>query len=167
MIKGSRITLRAWQDDDLPSLTVLRNDMKLQAQLLSRTRGSSTEQVRQWLSCNNERIILIVIENSKFDVLGFVQVSNIEIIDCHGELGICLTENVRGKGLGKEVLIIFMNYLRDIWGLRKFVVRVREDNIVAKRCYESIGFEVCGRMKKHFFIESCWYDVIVMEYLLK
>lgn len=167
MIIGPRITLRTWHDGDVPSLIVLRNNIKLQAQLLSRVRGSSVDQVKRWLSDNHERIVLIISESFSGDVLGFIQISNIESIDCHGELGICLIEKAQGRGFGKEAITMFMSYLRDIWGLKKVVVKVRDDNVIAKSCYESIGFVNCGKMKSHFFIEGCWHDIVIMEYLFK
>lgn len=167
MITGSRIILRGWKDKDVPALTVLRNDIKLQALLLSRVKGSDCEDVKCWLKNNSDRLTFIVSESITDNMLGFIQVSKINTIDSHGELGICLLENAQGRGYGTEAITIFMAYLQNFWGLKKIVIKVRGDNIKAMQCYKNIGFESCGKMKNHFFIEGCWHDIIIMECHLK
>jgi RimJ/RimL family protein N-acetyltransferase len=169
MLDGANIRLRPWRDDDLPVLTGLRNDVALQAQLLARAQGSRPEQVREWLQCRSgqaDRLLFIIADRGDDQARGFIQVSDLDLLDGHANLGICLLGQVRGCGLGGQAISLLADYLRDQWRLRKLVLRVRADNAAALRCYEKAGFERCGLLRQHVFIEGCWQDVVLMELFL-
>lgn len=169
MLKSAAICLRPWQDSDLPTLTELRNDVALQAQLLARARGSRPEQVREWLqgrSSQSDRMLFIIAETQDDKTLGFIQLSDLDTVDRRADLGICLTVQARGRGVGGEAITLFTDYLRDQWGLHKVGLRVRSDNTAALRCYEKVGFARCGLLKRHVFIEGYWQDVVLMEHFL-
>ena len=169
MIEGHSIRLRPWLEDDLPTLSTLRNDIALQAQLLTRVRGNRLNQVREWLELRSEQadcLMFIIAGLDANNVLGFIQVSNLDYINGHADLGICMISQSRGKGFGGEAIDLFACYLRDQWHLRKINLRVRSDNVSAIRCYEKVGFQHCGQLRKHIFIDGCWHDVKLMERFL-
>lgn len=170
MLKSATISLRPWQDADLPILTELRNDVALQAQLLARARGSRPEQVREWLqgrSRQDDRMLFIIADHQDDLAQGFIQLNDLDLIDRHAELGICLSAQARGRGLGGQAIALLADYLRDQWRLHKLCLRVRADNAAALRCYEKAGFVRCGLLRRHVFIEGRWQDVILMEYFLE
>jgi RimJ/RimL family protein N-acetyltransferase len=169
MIKGQSISLRVWREDDLPVLTALRNDVALQAQLLARARGSRPEQVREWLqgrSGQTDRLLFVIAEPEEDQAWGFIQASDLDPIDSHADLGMCLLAQARGRGLGGQAIALLADYLRDQWHLRKLGLRVRADNAAALRCYEKAGFERCGLLRRHVFIDGRWQDVVLMERFL-
>lgn len=169
MLDGENIRLRLWRDDDLSSLTALRNDVALQAQLLSRVRGSRPEQVHDWLQSWNgqaDRMLFIIAGREDDQAYGYVQSSDLDTINGYAELGICLLEQARGRGLGSQAITLLANYLRDQWRVRKLGLRVRADNTPAIRCYERVSFERCGLLQQHIFIEGRWHDVVLMERFL-
>ena len=170
MIEGKRILLRGWREADLPALAQLRNDVALQAQLLSRARGSDIEQVRRWAqerASSPHSLLFVVCERGSDDVLGYLQLTGLDDVGRRAELGICLRPQSQGQGLGREVLQEVQPYLRDVWALRKLSLRVRRDNDRAIRCYERVGFERCGMLHEHVFIEGRFQDVVLMELFLR
>ena len=169
MLKSATISLRPWQDADLPILTELRNDVALQAQLLARARGSRPEQVREWLqsrSCQQDRMLLIIADCQDNQAQGFIQLNELNLIDRRADLGICLSAQARGRGLGGQAIGLLAQYLRDQWNLHKLGLSVRADNAAALRCYEKLGFTRCGLLRQHVFIEGRWQDIVLMEYFL-
>lgn len=169
MLEGANFRLRPWRDEDLPVLTTLRNDVALQAQLLARARGSRPEQVREWLlsrSGQADHMLFIIAEREDDQTQGFIQISDLDPVNGHADLGICLLGQARGRGLGGQAIVLLANYLRDQWRLNKLSLRVRADNAAALRCYEKSGFERCGLLRQHVFIEGRWHDVILMERFL-
>ena len=46
----------------------------------------------------------------------------------------------RGRGYGKQMLILALKYAFEILGVEKVTIRVHEDNLFAYHCYKSIGF---------------------------
>lgn len=169
MLESNRVRLRPWLEGDLPVLTDLRNNVGLQSQLLSRVRGSRPVQVREWLdgfTGQVNRILLVITEKTQNDALGFIQVTDLNALDGHADLGICLLDRAQGRGLGGEAVSMMSDYLREQWRLRKLNIRVRADNVAALRCYEKLGFERCGLLRQHIFIAGIWHDVILMEHFL-
>jgi RimJ/RimL family protein N-acetyltransferase len=169
MLEGELIRLRTWRDEDLPVLTKLRNDVELQAQLLARARGSRSEQVREWLqarSTHPDSMLFVIAEQSNDEALGFVQVSDLDMVDGRASLGICLVKQARGRGIGSQTIFLLCGYLRDQWHLRKLSLNVRADNDSALRCYDKTGFVRCGLLREHVFISGRWHDVVLMERFL-
>jgi diamine N-acetyltransferase len=170
MIEGGKVRLRPLIERDFHILHSLRNQTKIQGQLLSRPRGSSLEIVKQWAvarSENRECIFLIVTRLEDDQCIGFVQADKIDHIDQRCEFGICLVESEQGKGFGVDSTKTFFRYLRNTWNLRKVEIRVRADNVSALSCYRKIGFSCCGTLHKHTFIDGFWIDVVVMELFLE
>ena len=50
MLKGGKVELRAWQEEDVATMKMIRNDVQLQETLMSEARPNSIERTRQWLS---------------------------------------------------------------------------------------------------------------------
>lgn len=54
-------------------------------------------------------------------------------------------ENLRGYGIGKEVLSHCLCYAKDELNLDKVFLEVLEDNLIARRVYENAGFKFVSR----------------------
>lgn len=166
MIEGASIRLRTWQDGDIPTLLAIRNDVSLQAQLLSRARGSSEQDVIDWLKRHNkstDSILLVIANKANNEPLGFIQAEDFNTIDRNTSFGICLIDKARGQGRCTEAINLMSDYLRNIWGARKIMISVRSDNESARRCYRKSGFNECGLLQSHTFIDGNWQDVILLE----
>lgn len=170
MIEGNRLRLRPWAEPDLPILTLLRNDVATQAQLLSRARGNDPIQVRDWLharAAQSDRIFYVIALRTTDRCVGFLQVVDFDPVDRRAEFGICLLSETRGRGFGGEALNLAMAHLVTHWNLRKLSLRVRADNAAAQSCYRKLGFLECGRLHAHVYLEGAWQDVVLMERILE
>ena len=170
MSPGNRIHLRVWREADLPLMTSMRNDVLLQAQLLARVRGSTVDQVRQWLkerSAGPETLLFIIADEVSDDALGYLQLVNLDPINLLGDFGICLSRDAQGHGVGRAALNALISHARDVRGLRKISLRVRADNHRAIRCYLAMGFEQCGLLRQHYLIDGIWHDIILMDLFLE
>lgn len=166
MLESKSIRLRAWSDKDLATLFHLRNNVEIQIQLMARVRGSSIEQVRDWLdgfTDKSDRFLLIIADKDTDECKGFIQVINMNFIDRNAEIGICLHEDSRGQGICGNVISLISKYLKEQWNIQKIVLKVLNDNHSAQKCYEKSGFERCGLYRKHIFIKGQWCDVLIME----
>ena len=169
MLIGVSIKLRPWRDEDLLFLTSIRNDVVLQAGLMSRARGSRKEQVIEWLQGHRDNLnsmMFIISERECDQPRGYIQINDLNLLDAHAEMGICLIEEAQGKGLGGQAIKLIAMYLRDHWRVRKLILRVGAKNAAALKCYEKAGFERCGLLKQHVFISGEWQDLVLMEYFL-
>lgn len=169
MLEGENLLLRPWVDKDLPALTQLRNDVQLQGQLLARPRGSNQEQVKDWLQgfSQDSQSIFLVITDKADHVAGFIQVKHLDVLNRRAEMGIGITQGYTSKGLGSEAIGLLGQYLKDAWNLRKLILQVRSDNLLAIGAYKKCGFQICGVWREHVFIEGQWRDVTMMELFLQ
>ena len=170
MIESATLRLRVWREDDVPQLLVLRNNVALQAQLLAHARGSDAAQVREWLQRRSDGLdgrLWVVADRASDEALGYVQITGLEPVDRRAELGICLAPQAQGRGRGRETLGALLPHLRNTQGLRKLSLRIRADNTAALRCYTGLGYEICGRLRQHVFIDGAWQDLVLMEVFLE
>ena len=170
MINGSKVTLRPWTSEDLIDLQRLRNDIKLQTQLMSRPKGSSIEQVKSWVSSrsnDSQSIFLIIADRVNNKAIGYLQLVELDLFVGVGHIGICLSPDVQGQGLGVESLLLFEDYMKNIFCLRKIMLQVLISNEKAIRCYLRTGFREVGKLQKHFRTPSGFEDVLVMEKLIE
>ena len=52
---------------------------------------------------------------------------------------------IRGKGFGKEMLLLGIQYVRDNMDVNRIDLGVFENNKIAKKCYEAAGFREYNR----------------------
>jgi RimJ/RimL family protein N-acetyltransferase len=169
MLANGLIQLRAWCNEDLSFLASLRNDLSAQGMLLARARGNSLDQVRDWVDKRSRQVdavFLIISLNNDGRACGFIQATEIDLINSNAALGICLSSEIRGRGIGGLSINLLADYLRDQWRMRKLTVKVRSDNETAIRCYERAGFVRCGLLTEHAFIDARWRDIVLMECFL-
>jgi RimJ/RimL family protein N-acetyltransferase len=170
VIDGTSIRLRAWQDKDIPVMKVLRNDVALQAQLLARARGNDDSQVRRWLderSTGDDSLLYIIADRESDAALGYLQLIGIDPLDHRAELGICLAPQAQGRHVGRDSLLLLLTHVQQTRDLRKISLRVRADNPSAIRCYQNVGFEQCGLLHEHVYIDNAWQDLVLMEIFLR
>jgi nitroreductase/RimJ/RimL family protein N-acetyltransferase len=71
----------------------------------------------------------------------------------------------QGKGLGKDALQIFMNYLYERYNLRSIQLDTLAENLEARRFYKDLGFEITEKVSGYWTDpEGKERDVIFMEH---
>ena len=166
MIGDDRIVLRAWSQDDLHALGQLRNDLTLQELLMSQPRPNSADRVQDWLeekSGRDDGVFFVIAERNGNEVLGYVQVLNMNTMHGTGDLGICVRPDLQGSGYGSAAMALLEDYLQRVFNLRKLLLHVLADNASAMKFYLKLGFEEVGRMKDHFLNSGEYRDVVIME----
>lgn len=166
MLTGKNLVLRAWKDSDLPKLTALRNDLDLQAQLMTQPRPNSVARVVRWLQEKSEKpdgVFFVVAERASDAALGYLQIQQMDMQNRHCSLGICLATEAQGMGYGHEALTLVERYMKQTFGVRKIMLEVLQSNASAIRFYERYGFQKVGVMKAHFQVGDQHVDVLIME----
>lgn len=106
------------------------------------------DQISKWSNVNyNEEIWANTIHNEYHlvvEVDGQVEGLCHAKVDQHGHghiVGLYFTKVVAGKGIGKEVFEMAMNYLREVGAKNIFIV----GTVTAKGFYEKMGFHVAEK----------------------
>ncbi len=162
------LALRPWQKTDLGFLLTLRNDVALQALLLSEARGSRKADVIAWLArrAESDTGLFRVIEFTGAPV-GYLQA---EREDGSGQaatpdrwrLGICLAPAFQGRGLGGAALGLLEAELQSIHTARLLTLQVDAANARALALYRRHGFQETARIERHVQVGGVWRNVVVM-----
>src|SRR6478609_8433200 len=104
MIDGTTTRLREPRESDLAALGALRNDLTLQRLLLAHGRPNSIDRVREWVNrvSSAPDSVFFVVADLEDEPIGFVQITALDLVDGHGQLGIALGDDRRGSGHGQE-----------------------------------------------------------------
>jgi RimJ/RimL family protein N-acetyltransferase len=76
--------------------------------------------------------------------------------------GMYVAPDMRGKGLGKALLIELIRRARNLEGLERLKLTVVSENTVAKKLYQSLGFETYGVERAALKHEGMYYDEDLM-----
>ncbi|OMC84525.1 GNAT family N-acetyltransferase [Viridibacillus sp. FSL H7-0596] len=79
-----------------------------------------------------------------------------------GTLGIVVSEQLVGQGLGRILMEELINWATSNGVTKKISLVTREDNTFAIELYEKLGFEKEGLLKKENFINGVYYNTLVM-----
>jgi [ribosomal protein S5]-alanine N-acetyltransferase len=79
------------------------------------------------------------------------------------ELGLLIGDkNYWGKGIGFEACRLIMTYGFNEKKLRKIYLAVYENNPLAKKLYEKLGFVLEGTLRKHVAVKGQYFDKYLM-----
>lgn len=91
------------------------------------------------------------------EVVGFFTVRNPKDTLDELRFGFVIVDpEKRGKGIGKAMLKLGLDFAFDIYRAKKVTLGVFEDNVPARACYASIGFAETGECETYSIIEEEW-----------
>ncbi len=76
---------------------------------------------------------------------------------------VIIDDEKRGKGYGKELVVLALKYAFDILKVEKVTLGVFDNNPNAIQCYKSVGFKETGKLEQYQLIDQSW-KCIDMEY---
>ncbi len=80
-------------------------------------------------------------------------------------LGIVVMKDFRCIGVGRALMQCAEEFAREM-DYEKIILSTFEDNMIARRLYESMGYRFVGIRKKHFKMPHDYIDEVLMEKLL-
>ena len=101
-------------------------------------------------SASSNQLHLVGIINGEIVAVTNISASPKERLQHVGELGISVKKIHWGDGIGKGMLNYMLNWAAENQIIKKLMLRVHEDNISAKRLYDTLSFSVEGRLTKDF-----------------
>ncbi|UZJ78505.1 GNAT family N-acetyltransferase [Fictibacillus sp. KU28468] len=83
----------------------------------------------------------------------------------NGTLGIVISQNYTGMGLGEKMMVELMDWARHNGITKRISLVTREDNHRAITLYKKLGFEVEGLIRNDTYINGVYYSTVVMGLL--
>ncbi len=116
-----------------------------------------------------ENEICIIAENPKlkppFNIIGQCEISNSDwdAATHVGVLGIIVKKKYRDFGIGREIIQIAIKESKKLNNKEKITLSCFSTNQRAIYLYKKLGFKIVGTKKKQFYMESNYYDEVLME----
>ena len=143
------------------------NDSELYRTLIGHHRYVDEATERAWLQKRIKArdgslsLAICLIEGEQH--IGNIYLNELDRVVRMAELGIFIGEPTeRGKRYGTEAVSLLVTHAFAVMDLQRVYLRVLADNEAAIRAYQSCGFEVEGRLRRHSSKEGTFKDVLVM-----
>jgi RimJ/RimL family protein N-acetyltransferase len=165
MLVGTRVTLRALTEADLPRLTEFKNDVEFE--LLGGgdpPRPRTMELVRDFFAehAKDKGSPYFAIEADGV-FIGDCGMYNLNRYDGTAEVGIGIGDRAYwGRGFGREALTLLVDYGFRLQNLRKLCLEVHGSNERAIRSYRAVGFVEEGRRREQTWSAGRYEDLVLM-----
>ncbi len=91
-----------------------------------------------------------VIVNEKAEMVGYIDIKNIDWNIPKAEIGYFIDRDYEGKGISRKAVSKILEYCFDVLKLRKIFLRTHEANISSRKVAEKNGFEVEGIIRSDY-----------------
>ncbi len=165
MFIGTTITVGAFVPDDYAAMYCWANDV-VAARLDGAFRPVNLRDVVNWCESAGKdptRVMLSIRQRTDPKIIGYLHIQNINAVHRSADIGIRIgEEKYRGLGYGKEALAIGLNYCWNHLNLERVGLVVFRHNKRAINAYKAAGFKKEGLLRRPFFIDGAWIDVVLM-----
>jgi RimJ/RimL family protein N-acetyltransferase len=102
---------------------------------------------------------------SPINIIGQCEISNLEwdAATHVGSLGIIIQQKYRNMGVGRSLIDMAIRESKKLNNKEKIILSCFSNNDRALSLYERMGFRPVGIRKKQFFMDTKYYDEVLME----
>lgn len=168
-IEGEKVRLVALSAEYLPFYRKWIDDPEVTEFLATIGFPYSMEEERQWLERarrpgGNAAHFTIVTKGGK--PIGNIALMDVNYLNRNAQLGIMIGEKGQwDKGYGKDAVRALLEFAFGKLGLNRIDLKLNANNKRALACYESCGFRLEGRKKKHLFYDGEYCDELAIGIL--
>ncbi len=172
MLNGAKVSLRRLTGDDAPAFFEYWNSWEMRQHLASPFPSSLAEvekliQAKEDAFSDRSGFYFGIQENATGKLIGIATLGSVSWMSRHAwvdDLAI-FDPSSRGRGYGKEALLLLLDYAFNIIDLHVVVLLVDSINEGARRLYEGVGFKPGGVMRELAFRNGKRLDVETMDML--
>ncbi len=171
LLSNDTLTLRALEPTDLDTLYRWENDTALWT-VSDTIAPYSREALWHYLEnytgdiYGQRQLRLMIVLNNDGSPVGTVDYLNFDPMNNRAELGLFITAEQRGKGLGRQALDLLTAYSREHLGLRQLYVFIALDNEVCLKLFEDYGYRRAGILQSWVKRGSTYRDVALLQMIL-
>jgi L-amino acid N-acyltransferase YncA len=154
--------------EDIPFITNIYNQGIEDRIATLETRLRNTDEMTEWFTARGERYKVVVIEDNEGIVRGWASINVFNSrcsYRCVGDISIYIDRNMRGKGLGRQILNSLIEIAKK-QEFHKLVLSTFEFNDKGKKLYKSAGFREVGTYINQGILDGRFVNITIMEKLL-
>ncbi len=174
MLNKANIVLRAPEPNDVDFLYQLENDPQFW-HLSNTTVPFSRFDLEQYIlladkdifKAKQARFIIELIESNHKNVIGAIDLFDIESKHQRAGIGIMIIEERRGFGFAGTALDILIDYSFSHLELHQLYCNVEKDNLKSLKLFKEKGFVVSGERKEWNKRNNKWVDELFLQLIKK
>ncbi|MGE7923863.1 N-acetyltransferase family protein [Viridibacillus arvi] len=165
---GNEVTIKEATKNDAQQMINFYNVVGGETDFLSFGKNEFNRDVEEYKkfidSTSLEQNSIILIATLKDEIIGIASINSSQKDRTKhvGTLGIVVSEQLIGQGLGRKLMEELLNWATSNGVTKKISLVTREDNTFAIELYEKLGFEKEGLIKNDNFINGVYYNTLVM-----
>ncbi|WP_439271661.1 GNAT family N-acetyltransferase [Pseudochrobactrum sp. HB0163] len=137
------------------------------------TPPASVDEMRRWLekaAANPSALFFVIIDKATSKIGGRQALMRIDAENGSIEIGsVYWAPLIARKAAATEAQFLFMRYVFDTLGYRRYEWKCDNDNLPSKRAAERFGFKFEGIFRQHLIVkgknrDTAWYSVIDSEW---
>jgi RimJ/RimL family protein N-acetyltransferase len=167
MIAGEHVILRAFEREDAERCYRWMNDPNIVRTLKSRYPIAFSNEM-EWLDramheSVGERHFAIERKDDRAHI-GNASIHDIDWVSRTASFGLFIGEPTAwNRGFGSDAIVALMRFAFEEMNLRKLRINVFEYNDRAKHVLETHGFVAEGRLRREFYREGTYHDIVVLS----
>ncbi|MFW9927645.1 MAG: GNAT family N-acetyltransferase [Candidatus Thorarchaeota archaeon] len=170
MYQGETVKLRRLELEDADIILEHWNEYQVR-QYFPNPLPKTRKEIQDFISSRNDgfagRYVFTfgIEDKTTRKLVGFIDVSNINWISGTGMIDnlVIFDKNNRGKGYGKDAMLVLLDFSFNILGLHNVYLFVYKFNQHAISFYEKIGFQKLGFLREGAYINGKRDDVAIMD----
>ncbi|KAI0059547.1 acyl-CoA N-acyltransferase [Artomyces pyxidatus] len=169
MFDTGRTILRPYKESDVKLLLDLWNDAESQGAIFifaypGPVREEFAKEMVEKMT-KNSSFFALAFDKETDAFVGQVSLMTMSARNRGGNLGIALTKEWRGKGIGTEIVQWMTAYGFKELGLHRVSLGLVESNVRALAVYKKIGYKIEGRAREACWLNGKWENLVDMSIL--
>ncbi len=164
MLKGKNINIRPMSHEDVDIFYKWQTTQEHMGPFMGAQlhyKENFAEGIKKMFQDHNA--FITIIEDKEGKPIGVLNYNLVRQGLCGIEIGMLIAEeDYRGKGIGKEALAMFVDYLFTSKPYYRILYETRVDNIAMKNIGEKLGFKVEGVMKGYMYDQGSYRDYYLL-----
>ena len=166
MLSGERVVLRPFRPSDLEPMWRSRLDPLMWARTTERPLVPETLEAYRARHAERGQGSNAEFAADVDDVLvGRGALFHVDDLARSAEVGLWILPEHQGKGYGRDVLRVLLEYAFRTRNLRRVGLETLAGNTPALRCYTAVGFVEEGRRREAAWVEGAYDDMVLMSVL--
>lgn len=168
MLKNEHILLRALEPSDIDFLMSVENDNSqwiLSQQLTPWSRFTLENYISNaHLDIHETKQLRLVISDiHNNNPMGLVDLFDFDFKNKRVGLGISIVPQFQRQGVGKQAIIMMIDYVFDFLMLHQIYVNILTNNKPSLQLFQALGFNMIGVKKDWILHEHQWYDEAFLQ----
>jgi|DewCreStandDraft_5_1066085.scaffolds.fasta_scaffold12856_5 RimJ/RimL family protein N-acetyltransferase len=168
MITGKLVNLRALERTDLDSLREWLNDLTLLRLSGYPAWPLAPIDYAKWYErlAETRDLQILAIETRDKDLIGYAMLRHIDPRNRTAEVNVVIGERgYWGRGYGPDALQTLLGFAFNDLNLATLYAYIPEFNTRARRAFEKVGFRVDGTLRRRYFSDGRYWDLIAVSLL--